>query len=357
MDAQAQALLKITPSTPLNGASVSLLLTPLLLLRVLSPSPLVLSPFLLIVNESNAIKKDDRDQRSREEWRQWCSFLFFPFTSQDILSTSASSVVHLLRFALSCCAVLLKLPRWPRYLQRWSAQEVRFFFFSPKKPFWGCRQVRSNTHSALRHVFKTFEGSVAQLITFMRCQTHMNYEFVSHFFQSPQHCKSALMRNRAHMRVTSVFTFQCFSLFSWKRFLKNISTFADSCCTQRIILCIGNYALRGIWLPARRLSSCSHGNLIWTDLQNRKDSNLSRSDLKHVCRWFNSATQYNHTDWISSCCWSLFFPPLISPQTIQPTSLCNKKNEKQNTKTKLFRYFQVFISWRFHKEGTFLHCY
>lgn len=183
---------------------------------------------------------------------------FFPFTSQDILSTSTSSVVHLLRFALSCCAILLKLPRWPLYLQCWSAQEVRFFFFPPKKPFWGCQQVRSNTQSALRHVFKTFEGSVAQLITFMRCQTHMNYEFVSHFFQSPQHCKSALMRNRAHMWVTSVFTFQCFSFFSWKQFLKNISTFADSCCTQCIVLCIGNYALKGIWLLARRLSSCSH---------------------------------------------------------------------------------------------------
>lgn len=223
---------------------------------MLSPSPLVLSPFLLIVNESNAIKKDDRDQRSRKEWRQWCSFLFFPFTSQDILSTSTSSVVHLLRFALSCCAVLLKLPRWPLYLQRWSAQEVRFFF-SPKEALLGL-STGAQQHAERPPTRFQDVWSVAQLITFMRCQTHMNYEFVSHFFQSPQHCKSALMRNRAHMWVTSVFTFQCFSLFSWKQFLKNISTFADSCCTQCIILCIGNYALKGIWLPARRLSSCSH---------------------------------------------------------------------------------------------------
>lgn len=175
----------------------------------------------------------------------------------------------------------------------------------------------------------------------------MNYEFVSHFFQSPQHCKSALMRNRAHMRVTSVFTFQCFSLFSWKRFLKNISTFADSCCTQRIILCIGNYALRGIWLPARRLSSRSRRNLIWTDLQNRKDSNLSRSDLKHVCRWFNSATQYNHTDWISSCCWSFFLLSSVPKQYTRhlfATKRTRSKTQRQSfSDISRFSFLEVFI--------------
>lgn len=42
---------------------------------------------------------------------------FLLFYIPAILSTSASSLVHVLHFALSCCAVLLKLPRWPLYLQ------------------------------------------------------------------------------------------------------------------------------------------------------------------------------------------------------------------------------------------------
>lgn len=87
---------------------------------------LSLSIPLLIVNESNAIKKDDRDQQSREEETvvlfqfAHCLVVFSSFTFPHLPEspfTSTSSPVHPLYFTPSWGTVLLKLPRWPLYLQ------------------------------------------------------------------------------------------------------------------------------------------------------------------------------------------------------------------------------------------------
>lgn len=95
---------------------------------------------LLIVNESNAIKMDDRDQQSREKgdsgalsvFPQPCLFLF-----PQLLYLSY------LNFTLSCCAVLLKLPRWPLYLRHWSAHT----FILRKVVFGPSAGVHSHRHS------------------------------------------------------------------------------------------------------------------------------------------------------------------------------------------------------------------
>lgn len=84
---------------------------------------LCLSIPLLIVNESNAIKMDDRDQQSREEGRQWHSFSLPAALSVPPPSAPAPQHLSLLPrlYSYSCCAVLLKLPSWPLYLRHWSA--------------------------------------------------------------------------------------------------------------------------------------------------------------------------------------------------------------------------------------------
>lgn len=60
-----------------------------------------------------------------------------------------------------------------------------------------------------------------------------------------------------------------------------------------------NIALWRIWRISYKLSSCwqrqpntSNPNLIWAVQQNHREFNLSRSDLNHICRWFENAAQY-----------------------------------------------------------------
>ena len=65
-------------------------------------------------------------------------------------STSTSSPVHPLHFALSCSTGLLKLPRWPLYLQHWSAQT----FFFRKRPFWAVNRCAGTCKTHLEVVLE-----------------------------------------------------------------------------------------------------------------------------------------------------------------------------------------------------------
>lgn len=67
------------------------------------------------------------DSGALSVYPQPCPFLLL----QPLLLTASPSS---LGFTLSCCAVLLKLPRWPLYLRHWSAhtfvpRKVVFFFW------------------------------------------------------------------------------------------------------------------------------------------------------------------------------------------------------------------------------------
>lgn len=98
---------------------------------------------LLIVNESNAIKMYDRDQQSREKGDSGALSVFSqpcPFLFPQLLHLTISP--SYLNFTLSCCTVLLKLPRWPLYLRHWSAHT-----FVPRKVvFVGRPQVCIHTN-------------------------------------------------------------------------------------------------------------------------------------------------------------------------------------------------------------------
>lgn len=115
---------------------------------------------LLIVNESNSIKKDDRDQQSREEETvvlfqfARCLICFSSFTYPHLPVspfTSTSSLVHPLHFTLSCSTVLLKLPRWPLYLQHWSAHT----FVLRKGPFGLSTGAQEHAKHIQTHIWNT----------------------------------------------------------------------------------------------------------------------------------------------------------------------------------------------------------
>lgn len=131
---------------------------------------------LLIVNESNSIKKDDRDQQSREEETvvlfqfARCLICFSSFTYLHLPVspfTSTSSLFPPLHFALSCSTVLLKLPRWPLYLQHWSAHT----FVLRKGPFGlstGAQEHAKHTQTCIWNTQKHTHKQTISVFTFHR---------------------------------------------------------------------------------------------------------------------------------------------------------------------------------------------
>lgn len=131
---------------------------------------------------------------------------FSSFTSLHLPispSTSISSLVHPLHFALSCSTVLLKLPRWPLYLQHWSAHT-----FFCRKVFWavnrcaGTCKTHSNTGIDTHWNYYTAKCSI--IYNYRRTIKHSMY----------RHClqvhESVLPCNHRHMNNICVYILQIF---------------------------------------------------------------------------------------------------------------------------------------------------
>lgn len=125
-------------------------------------------------------------------------------------STPTSSPVHPLHFALSWSTGLLKLPRWPLYLQHWSAQT----FFFRKRPFWAVNRCAETCKTHLdavlelqthTHTSKNYHTSKCSIV-----HTDAQWNTPSVYCQSLHIDESDLLCSRAHMSNICVYIPQMF---------------------------------------------------------------------------------------------------------------------------------------------------
>lgn len=160
-------------------------------------------------NESNAIKKDDSVQRSREANRQWCSFsgLAPSSVSSPLASTLTSPssspplprLVHPHCFTLSFCS-FIKTPKVASLSV--ALINTRIFFQGVLELSTGVQEC-----AKYRFCFFFFQKQTGWIKKNTNIKNKCTCRYMSHIFHTPQCHESLAMSHHSYIWRTSVFTF------------------------------------------------------------------------------------------------------------------------------------------------------